>query len=356
LHGLDLKTSAKAALDEALIGWFLLLAKIPEGETAEQMCEASLELEKTLESRGWLDRPATFHRAPPPPDDAELRDAHAAGIRYQRLTFSSGFVPESALPGAAEWAALGANRECHAHVFRHPQPGRPWLLGIHGYRMGVPFLDLGLFPPGAYHRHYGLNLVLPALPLHGPRRVGRRSGDRFLDGDLLDLIHAEAQALWDLRRTIAWIRAQEPEARIGVLGYSLGGYNTALLAAHEPGLDFAVAGIPVSDFARVLWSHIPTPSRRYFESRGLSAARYERVLRVISPLAASPKLPASRLHIFAGSADRVVLPEQPLALAVHWGRPVHWYGGGHLTFRGENLVGRVIRDAMEGAGWALPDQ
>ncbi|GAC1620815.1 MAG: hypothetical protein NVS9B10_02910 [Nevskia sp.] len=351
--GADLRTWAKAALDEALVGYFVLMARVPHGAAAERMCVQAVRLETVLQARCWLDDPASFHRTPSAPDDARLTPARGVGRDYERLRFTSGFVPDPELPGATEWLGHRPNRECSAHVFRHAERGRPWLLCIHGYRMGLPFLDLRLFPPHILHERYGLNLVMPTLPLHGPRRIGRQSGDHFLDGDLLDLLHAESQALWDLRRTIAWIRAQEPDARIGVLGYSLGGYNTALLAAHQSGLDFAVAGIPVCEFASTLWNHIPVPHRDYFTRQGLDEARYRRLLKVVAPTALPPKLANDRLHIFAGTADRVVPPVQPLHLAAHWGRPISWFGGAHLTFRGEQAVVRCIEDAMTGAGWLL---
>lgn len=352
----ELKTWAKAALDEALIGYFLLVARVPEGLAAERMCRDAVILEAVLRERGWLDNAAAFHATPAAPDDARLTPARGVGRDYQRLHFTSGFVPDPKLPGADVWSGHLKNRECVASVFRHAEPGRPWLLCIHGYRMGLAFLDLRLFPPHILHERYGCNLLMPTLPLHGPRRLGRQSGDYFLDGDLLDLLHAETQALWDLRRSIAWIRVQEPDARIGVLGYSLGGYNAALLAAHEPGLDFVVAGIPVADFASTLWKHIPPPQREYFEDQGLDEARYRRLLNVISPIGAAPKLLPERLHIFGGTADRVVPPAQPLRLAAHWGRSIHWYNGAHLTFRGERAVVRCIEDAMTGAGWALREK
>lgn len=351
--GSDFKTCAKAALDEALTGYFVAVAKIPEGAAAERMCEDAGRLEQVLRARGWLERPESFHQTPAAPDDAYLTAASGVGQHYERLRFSSGFVADPQLPGAAEWSAHGPNRDCAANVFRHAEPGRPWLLCIHGYRMGMPFLDLRLFPPQLYHDRYGLNLVMPILPLHGPRRIGRQSGDHFLDGDLLELLHAESQALWDLRRTIAWIRSQEADARIGVLGYSLGGYNAALLAAYEPSLEFAIAGIPVADFAATLWRHIPLPQREYFTSQGLDQARYRELLSVVSPIAVAAKLAPERLHIFAGSADRIVPPEQPLRLAAHWQRPIHWFPGAHLTFRGERAVVGCIDDAMTGAGWRL---
>jgi dienelactone hydrolase len=277
--------------------------------------------------------------------------ARAVGVDYQRLRYPSGFIPEPLLPGADRWVSHERNRECAAWMMRHDQPGRPWLLCIHGYRMGFPLADFRLFEPKHLHHKLGLNLLMPILPLHGPRRLGWQSGDYYLDGDLLELLHAETQALWDLRRAIAWIRTQDPAARIGVLGYSLGGYNASLLATHEPGLDFVVAGIAVADFVPLLWGHLPAPHRAYFEAHGLNDERLRTLLHVVSPLACAPQLPAERLHLFAGSADRVVPPDQPLRLAKHWGRPIEWYQGGHLTFRGEPGVERCIEAAIAGAGW-----
>ncbi|MDR3419116.1 MAG: hypothetical protein P4L83_23315 [Nevskia sp.] len=345
------KVYAKAALDEALTGYFVAMAKSPSGDLAERMCTEAVKLEEVLRSRGWLDHPATFHQAPTAPEATRQSPARGAGFDYQRLRFPSGFIPDPALPGAERWSSHERNRKCAAWLFRHDAPGRPWLVCIHGYRMGVPLMDLRLFEPEILHRDLGLNLLMPVLPLHGPRRVGWQSGDRYLDGDLLELFHAQTQALWDLRRSIAWIRSQDPGARIGVLGYSLGGYNASLLAAHEPGLDFVVAGIPVADFVPLLWGHLPLPHRVYFEAHGLGEERFRSILHPVSPLACAPQLPAERLHLFAGSADRVVPPDQPLRLARHWGRSVEWYPGGHLTFRGEPGVERCILAAMAGAGW-----
>jgi len=344
-------TWAKAALDEALLGYFVAVAEVPAGDEAAALVRDAAAMEAVIERRGWHADPASFHGKPEAPTDAALTPARFGSFDYQELRFSSGYEPQAEVPGAALWSSYLPNRTCHAHVFRQPQSGRPWLLCIHGYRMGTPFLDLRLFAPHIYAKRLGFNLVMPTLPLHGPRRIGRKSGDQYLDGDPLDLLFAQTQALWDLRRTIAWIRAQEPEARIGVLGYSLGGYNAALLATYEEGLDFVISGIPVADFASVLWQHVPPPLKAYFEAEQLTRERYARLLHLVSPLALPPKLPAERLHLFAGSADRVVPPGQPLKLAAHWGRQVHWFPGAHLTFRGERSVVRCIDDAFVGAGW-----
>jgi hypothetical protein len=327
---MEARVFVKAALDEALTGYFVALAKSPSGEQAERMCDEALKLEQQLHDRGWLAEPASFHKTPSAPDNVRQTAARASGFDYQRLRYPSGFMPDPLLPGADRWLSHPRNRDCAAWMLRHDEPGRPWLLCIHGYRMGFPLVDLRLFDPGHLHHSLGLNLLMPILPLHGPRRIGWQSGDHFLDGDMINLLHAETQALWDLRRSIAWIRTQDPG---------------------EPGLDFVVAGIAVADFVPILWGHMPAPHRAYFEAQGLDRQRMHTLLQVVSPLACAPRLPADRLHLFAGSADRVVLPDQPLRLARHWGRPIEWYQGGHLTFRGEPGVRRCIEGAIAGAGW-----
>src|SRR5690348_4785709 len=152
---------------------------------------------------------------------------------YERVSYPSAFMPDAELPGAGLWAQHQNNRQAVAWVMRHPGPPRPWLTCIHGYRMGEPWMDLLLFPPRWLHERLGLNLFMPVLPLHGPRRIGIRSGDQYLDGNPLDLLYAQAQALWDLRRGLAWLRSQEDKPRVGVLGYSLGGYSASVLAQHD---------------------------------------------------------------------------------------------------------------------------
>lgn len=347
--GMDLK----AGLDEALLGYFVCTATVPSGAQAERMCDDSLRLEALMRERGWDADPALLHPAPLPPEETFVERARVWGTDYEILRFDSGFAPPMELPGAERWLGYEDNRGCHVRLLRHPGPPRPWLLCLHGYRMGVPWLDLSLFSPAWLHHRLGLNLIQPVLPLHGPRRTGMRSGDQFLDGDMLDLVYAQMQALWDLRRTLAWLRTQEERPRVGVFGISLGGYNAALLSAYEQALDFVVAGIPVIDFAAALWRFLPPVHLRYFASRGLDQAHYSRVLSVVSPLSRPPLPERSRLHIFAAAGDRVVPPSHPLALARHWEVPVSWYQGSHLSIRREQIPHGVLRQAIAGAGWAV---
>lgn len=341
----------KAALDEALLAYFVGVAKVPAGAAAEAMCLEALRLEATLKEQGWAGDPARYHQTPTAPESAVIDPGRWRGIAYERVSYPSGFLPHPELPGAAAWNGHDRNARMQLRVFRHAGAPRPWLMCIHGYRMGLDWMDFGLFSPGWLHHKLGLNLIMPVLPLHGARRAGKQSGDHYLDGDLLDLLHAQTQALWDLRRSLAWLRDREPGAQVGVYGVSLGGYNAALLATAEADLQFVIGGIPLADVASALWRNLPLVHERFYAQQGLTQARYREILLPVSPLA-RPALPApERLHLFAAAADRIVLPDHPLKLAAHWQRPVTWFQGAHLSIRGERTTREVIESAVRAAGW-----
>jgi hypothetical protein len=267
-------------------------------------------------------------------------------VRYEHLSFESGYEPPSHVPGRERWLDRQANRTAHAWVLRHNDGPRPWLLCIHGYQMGHPAVDLRAFRARRLHRELGLNLVSAVLPFHGPRKTGWRSGDGFITGDYLELLHAEGQAMWELRRILSWIRTQGAPA-IGVYGLSLGGYQTALLAALEEDLACAVAGIPATDFTRLAWRHGPQVLVRHAERLGIVRDDVQLLLSVVSPLVLRPRVPHEGRYIFAATADRLVPADQVYDLWLHWERPrIAWFQGSHLSFQWEPEVAACLDAAF----------
>ena len=212
--------------------------------------------------------------------------------------------------------------------------------------MGAPLIDLRTFEASRLARTLDANVVLPVLPLHGPRRIGWLSGDGYFSGDCLDTLHAQAQAVWDVRRLLAWIRAQGGR-EIAVYGLSLGGYTTGLLAALEPRLACVVAGIPASDFVPLGRLHLPQALQTDAQRAGLDWAQVQRIFRVISPLAMTPRVPWERRYLFAGTADRIVPRRQAQNLWRHWAHPrAIWYRGTHLSFAWEPRLRTWVDDAL----------
>jgi acetyl esterase/lipase len=154
-----------------------------------------------------------------------------------------------------------------------------------------------------------------------------------------------AQAMWDIRSAIAWIRRQGG-SRVGVYGMSLGGYVAALLATVES-LDLAIAGVPICDLPRLFHDHSPVSVRRRAEQIGLFEPTLLRGLNVISPLAAPPLVAPERLYIYGGLGDRLATPEQSHALWTHWDKPsMLWYHGSHVAFLWNADVARFIDEAV----------
>jgi hypothetical protein len=350
--GRAVRTALEVALDGAILAQMTITAP-PRALRAdgERVVGEVLKALVLYRERGWLEKPISYHATPPPLTDVDLRPARVRGRAYEHLRFVSGYEPQPDEPGRERYLSYEPPRTGHAWVMRRGAD-RPWLVCIHGYQMGSPAIDFGAFRPDWLHDRLGMNLVLPVLPLHGPRKIRRMSGDGMLAGDLMDTVHAFAQAAWDLRRVVSWVRAQGA-TRIGVFGLSLGGYSTALLSCFESDLACAIAGIPASDFARLSWRHGPPDSLRQAEELGVGLNETTFLKKVISPLVLEPRVPFERRYIFGGSADQLVPPDQVRDLWLHWGKPkMHWYPGAHVTFPMHPPVRRFIDDALRDSGLA----
>lgn len=280
--------------------------------------------------KGWLQNPEGFFPAPPRLTDVEIHQVKTFRRSYQRFVFDSGYAPEKREPGRERWLSYAGNEKVYGLMLRHSEP-RPWLVCVHGAEMGRAAIDLTLFRARHLHEDFGLNVVLPVLPLHGPRARGLAKGKAFPGEEILDDVHFAAQAVWDVRRVLSWIRAQEPAAPIGLNSISMGGYVSALVASLDAHLSCAILGVPVADLVGVLGRHAgfsPDDPRRETIERAAPLGR------MVSPLSLKPRVPKKGRFIYGGIADRVVHPrDQVVRLWEHWGKPeIIWYRGGHTGF------------------------
>ncbi len=344
---LTLSVAAQVAVDEVLLSTMNLSRSSPWGLERERIQAEIEEGSEFFESQGWLEKPIDYHRTPPPLEDVSLRQRRAIGVDFEELRFESGYEPVEGEPGRERWLGYAPNRTAYGRILRASSPEKPWLVCVHGYQMGWPFTDIGAFRR-IWQKH-DLNVLMPVLPIHGPRKIGRRSGDGYLDGDVFNGVHAEAQAMWDIRRMLSWLRA-EGATRIGTLGLSLGGYNASLLSTLDADLACVIAGIPATDLSRLMWRHGAPLELLSIEHGGLFQEHVNDVLRVVSPLDLECRVPHEHRAIFGGTADRLVPPDQVHDLWEHWGQPaIRWYHGSHMTFLLDPAVERLIDDTLRGA-------
>jgi predicted esterase len=350
----SLSVALGAMLDRSFTAATNILTGVPSPETVRMFNDEALAMRGFLEEGGWLDDPASFHVTPPPPEASTITEETTwLGKRrrpYQHVAWASDYEPHPGEPGRERWLEQEANRTMHAYVLEHEGPPRPWLVCVHGFGMGTPLVNFGGFFAKHLHDDLGLNLIFPCLPLHGPRGMRRMSGSELLAPDYINLLHTFAQSVWDVRRTLDWVRSRQPK-KIGVYGISLGGNITALVSSLVSPLDCVITAIPMIDLTSAARDNEPWIFRRYEHEFEIDWEVIRAVSHVISPLSLTPPEPRERLFICAGTADRVVPPNHARALWRHWNRPeIHWFSGSHVLGMLHPSVPEFLEKSVRSAG------
>ncbi|HAM03563.1 MAG TPA: alpha/beta hydrolase [Acidimicrobiaceae bacterium] len=345
--------AAQVLLDEVMIAAFRHPRLIPRGDDYAKAAADLLSTRAALEAGGWLADPAAYHGRPPAPDLVVRRPAQVPGMRYDHVAFPSAWEPRPGEPGRDRWLSYSANRTAHAWVARARHDTGSWLVCVHGFGMGAnPLFDLNAFRATQLVRQ-GINVAVAVLPMHGRRSGGRAPGEGFMSIDLVDSMHGLAQAAWDVRRLVAWLRADQGAQRVGIFGHSLGGHVASLVAALEDDLCCVIAGIPVVDLPDLFRRHSTPAIARQAEKHGALGSAADDVHRVVSPLGLACRVPLEGRFIFGGLGDRMATFGHAHRLWLHWDRPrLATYGGGHVGFYWSGAVRRLVNDAVAESGLA----
>lgn len=338
--------SLRVALDNFMVAPFALLTRIPEPDALRQAVNESVDAYQLFGERGWLDEPWTYHQAPPAPESVDVRALRIGGIECELLRFDSDYQPPADVPGRDRWLDYRNNRSALALILRHKEPA-PWLVCIHGFGMGNFKQDVHAFRARAMHESFGLNIALFTLPVHGARAPRGFNGARFVGLSPMDFVHAESQAIWDLRRLLLWIRAQG-DPQIAVHGISLGGYTSAVLAGLDVGISCVIAGVPPTDFLSIGLLVPSTLEDRIRVAAGVDVERDRAIQTVVAPLCMTPKVPRDGRFIYAATCDQFVPVEQSRALWEHWGCPdISWCTGAHVSALLQSEPRRLVDEAIE---------
>jgi pimeloyl-ACP methyl ester carboxylesterase len=197
----------------------------------------------------------------------------------------------------------------------------------------------------------GLDVAIIVLPFHALRaREDRRAPPPFPGSDPRFTNEGFRQAVSDIRALIAWMRSRgTPE--VGLMGMSLGGYTTALLATVESGLSFAVPIIPlasIADFARDQ-GRLGKGSEGAALHEALDAATH-----VVSPFSRPSRIQRedglNRFLVVAGQRDRITPIAHAERLACHFDAPLVRFPGGHLLQFGRKEAFLEVGRFLEGLG------
>jgi len=288
--------------------------------------------------------------------DAPVAPA-AATARYRRTLrggaviareFTTNYQPyHAAGPAAAD--DRSADRVLVEHWQHEPDPPLATVVALHGFSMGYPWMDaFALFAAQCFRA--GFDVALVTLPYHGPRTPSdaRFSGERFAVPHVARLNEAVRQAIYEVHVVSGWMR-RHTRAPVGLLGLSLGGYLSSLMAGLTADLDFVVPMVPPVCMGDLAWRFFSRS--RHYSAAGAAFSREElrAAYRVHSPLTYPRRIDKSRILILAGRGDQIVPPEHPHTLWRHWAEPeIHWFSGSHLApFRRGRLAAAIVEHVQQ---------
>lgn len=203
---------------------------------------------------------------------------------------------------------------------------RPAVIAIHGYLGGYYVFEEATWPI-AWMQKRGLDVALPVLPFHAQRGGQRRGAPPFPSADPRLTNEGFRQAAADIVGLAKWLRERGAPA-VGVIGVSLGGYTSSLLATVSDAFDFVVPMIPlasVADFAREQ-GRLGTGDEVEEQHAALEKANW-----IVSPLARPLKVQKSRALVVAAENDCITPQSHARRLATHFDCEMMTIAGGHLV-------------------------
>lgn len=300
---------------------------------------------------------AARYFVPPADVDPALRSvrretpAGAPVVEVWDASWPSPFVPYLEAV-ASKYLSRIENRTARARLFLGGGRGetkRPAVIALHGYMGGQWLLEEAQWPL-AWLARRGLDVALPLLPFHALRGGPHRGAPPFPSADPRLTNEGFRQAVADVVSLARWLRARGAP-HVGVMGMSLGGYTTSLLATVSRDVDFVMPMIPlasIADFAREQ-GRLGTGEKAELQHAALERANW-----VVSPLARPLALPPSRALVVAAEHDRITPSAHARRIAEHFGCELVIIPGGHLVQLGRAEAFRGLAAMLEREGIIAP--
>lgn len=333
--------------DEAFVEYFIKGRRPGKTQkpamTREQALQFIIQLEQIAaryEASDWISDPERFFPAPSTAQ-ISLGVGRAQGqYERQELSWPSQYTAIEQ-DVASVYEAYTTNSTARARAWLSPAHiGSNTIILVHGYAGGQYALEERIWPIKTFLSH-GLQVVLFVLPHHGERKAAQYSQPLYPSRDVRLTLEGVRQSIHDLRALMSWLK-QRGSKHVGVMGMSLGGFVTSLLATIEPTLDFCVPLIPLASFAD--WAE---QMDTLVPIQDLRARHYEAIKRVsacISPLSRPRLITNHHMMILGADSDQVTPLSHAKRLSEHFDAPLKTFQGGHLL-----QVGRaqVMEEALE---------
>ena len=284
--------------------------------------------------------------APPPaPPRLYVRKRRSiSGGHASHYSFRSAYRPHHPAY-AREYATYDRLDTAHVHAWEHDLPAPASIILVHGWAVGARRLHEIEFSISALFRDLGLDVYFFVQPFHGERKPSqaRFSGQLHPSSDLVRTNEGFIQTCIDLRSLLSAVLDRRGN-RVGIMGSSLGGYTSALIASIDPRLDFVVPIMAPASMAHLMWDHGEgDPFRSRAEGAGMTRDRFHHAWALHSPLSYAPRVPWERRLIIGAADDVLVRPCDVDVLWEHWQRPRRFtFAGGHILQLGRRAYIREL--------------
>jgi cephalosporin-C deacetylase-like acetyl esterase len=304
----------------------------------------------------FISEPQSFFQ-PPKKSQPLIRPADPMNLPIHDAIFEDVIFPSEMEPLNPAYHAMDIfpmpQEYSLARHIRHKTGDRPTLIVVHGYVLDGYDFNARLFEVAKFFR-LGFNILMYTMPYHGPRKKPNAafSGDGFMFFDAARIAENVRWSIHDLTRYVDFLSAQSKQP-IGMMGFSLGGFHTALMASLDKRLAFAIPVVPVITLFDVILDWQPSAGviKTFINFLGMSRESINETLAVVSPLSRPPAIPKERMLIVAGTADRMAHPNHAHSLWHHWKHPnIYWFPGNHLVHFEKTRYMREVVAFLRGLG------
>ncbi|MBU8785272.1 MULTISPECIES: alpha/beta hydrolase family protein [Bacillus] len=208
---------------------------------------------------------------------------------------------------------------------------KPNVIFVHGWRMNSYDRIKKIF----HHRimkDVGWNMYYYSLPYHLEREPENSlySGELMISADIDRTVESTRQAIVDLRALIHWIKANK-KGPVIIVGVSLGGWITNLMATLEPQIDAVVSIFYANRLSYSIWNTIPGKFiREELEQHGVTYEDLIKYWEITDPSQAVPKVNKDNILLISAKHDQYIHLEDADYLWERWGKPERYlYNCGH---------------------------
>ncbi|PEZ06785.1 hypothetical protein CN330_26305 [Priestia megaterium] len=224
-----------------------------------------------------------------------------------------------------------SNDYVRGEAFLNEDESKPNVIFVHGWRM-KGFDRVKKIFHNSIMKNLGWDMYYYTLPYHLERQPEKSlySGEFMVSANINRTVESTRQAIVDLRALIRWIKNNR-QGPVIIIGVSLGGFISNLVATLESEIDALVSIFYSNRLSYSIWNTIPGKYiRQDLESHGVNYNELVKYWELTEPNQAIPKMHKDNILLISAKHDQYVHIQEADLLWESWGKPTRYvYNCGH---------------------------